>query len=56
MNRCYGCGEPIRRGFPMITQDGEEVIICERCMRLWKKQRLNMTVSREVNDGRIYHI
>lgn len=39
MNKCYGCGEPIRRGFPMITPDGEEVIICERCKRFWKKAK-----------------
>lgn len=36
---CFGCGDPIRRGFPMITEKGTEVIICEKCMRLWKKYK-----------------
>ena len=31
------CGELIRRGYPMVTKAGEEVVICERCKRLWKK-------------------
>lgn len=37
MNKCCACGEPIRRGYPMVTKKGENVIICERCKRLWKK-------------------
>ena len=37
MSKCYACGEPIRRGYPMVTNKGEIVIICERCKRLWKK-------------------
>ena len=34
---CFGCGAPIRRGYPMVTQSGKDVIICERCKRLCKR-------------------
>ena len=37
--RCYACGEPIRRGYPMVTDKGENAIICERCKRLWRKAK-----------------
>lgn len=37
MNKCYACGETIRRGYLMVTNKGENVIICERCKRLWRK-------------------
>ncbi len=37
MNKCYACGKPIRRGYPMVTNKGESIIICERCKRLWEK-------------------
>lgn len=33
---CFGCGTPIRRGFPMVTDKGSDVILCERCKRLWE--------------------
>ena len=39
MNKCYACGELIRRGYPMVTEKGEDVIICERCKRLWRKAK-----------------
>ena len=34
---CFGCGAPIRRGYPMITKTGRNVMLCERCKRIWKK-------------------
>ena len=39
MSRCYACGETIRRGYPMVTNKGEKVIICERCKRLLRKAK-----------------
>lgn len=39
MSKCYACGETIRRGYPMVTNKGENVIICERCKRIWKKSK-----------------
>lgn len=46
MSKCYVCGEPIRRGYPMVTSKGENVIICERCKRLWKKSKTEMMTSK----------
>ena len=37
---CFGCGAPIRRGYPMVTQSGKDVIVCERCKRVWEKRKL----------------
>ena len=42
MIKCYACGEPIRRGYPMVTNKRENVIICERCKRLWKKAKAEL--------------
>lgn len=39
MSKCYACGETIRRGYPMVTDKEENVIICERCKRLWRKAK-----------------
>ena len=34
----------------MITQDGEEVIICERCMRLWRKAKAEEEKAKGAGD------
>lgn len=48
---CFGCGAPIRRGYPMVTQSGKEVIICERCKRLWRKAKAEKEKAKGVaND------
>lgn len=49
LKKCYGCGYPVRRGFRMITEKDEEVIICERCKRLWKKYKAEE--ERKTNDS-----
>ena len=50
MSKCYACGEPIRRGYPMVTENGEDVIICERCKRLWKKLKAEEEKRKETVD------
>lgn len=52
MNRCHMCGELIRRGYLMITKTDEdkEVIICERCKRLWKKLKAEEETLEGVDD------
>ena len=47
---CFGCGAPIRRGYPMVTNKGESVIICERCKRLWKKAKAEEEKVKEADD------
>lgn len=37
---CFGCGAPIRRGYPMITRTGRNVILCERCKRMTMEEML----------------
>ncbi len=51
MNKCYVCGESIRRGYPMVTNKGEYVIICERCKRLWKKYKAEEEEEAEPTKG-----
>lgn len=50
MNKCNACGEPIRRGYPMVTKKGEDVIICERCKRLWKKLKAEEEKAKEAEQ------
>lgn len=50
MSKCDACGEPIRRGYPMVTKKGEEVIICERCKRLWKKSKAEEEKAKGADD------
>ena len=54
MNKCYACGEPIRRGYPMVTIKGENVIICERCKRLWRKAKAEEEKAIGADDERTY--
>ena len=51
MSKCYACGEPIRRGYPMVTKKGEDVIICERCKRLWKKLKAEEEKVKGADDA-----
>lgn len=52
---CFGCGAPIRRGFPMVTEKGENVVICERCRklckRLWQKAKAEEEKARGEKDN-----
>ena len=48
---CFGCGAPIRRGYPMVTQSGKDVIVCERCKRLWKKSKAEEEKGKGADDG-----
>ena len=50
MSKCYACGEPIRRGYPMVTNKGENVIICERCNRLWRKAKAEDEKAKGADD------
>lgn len=50
MSKCYACGETIRRGYPMVTYKGENVIICERCKRLWRKAKTEEEKTKGADD------
>ncbi len=50
MSKCYACGETIRRGYPMVTDKGENVIICERCKRLWRKAKAEKEKEKGTGD------
>ena len=50
MRKCYACGEMIRRGYPMVTNEGENVIICERCKRLWRKAKAEEEKAKGADD------
>lgn len=52
MSRCHMCGELIRRGYPMVTNKGENVIICERCKRLLKKLKAQEEKVKGADDER----
>ena len=51
MIKCYMCGKPIiRRGYSMRNEKGEGVVICERCMRLWKKLKAEEYKAKGADD------
>lgn len=51
MSKCYACGEPIRRGYPMVNEKGEDVIICERRKRLWRKAKAEKEKTEVADDA-----